>query len=146
MRAAVSETVMSGSLPMSSATTASTIWSLLRLMLRADCRERRRPVTTIVSPVAGASAFCAGWAGLCCAVALGSGGTDWSCATAGEDSAKAAASEVVDHSKVCARRIDCPLLSNTDEQLLCHLYDTAWCPDKLQSRNTNEGKLLDCRE
>jgi hypothetical protein len=107
MRAAVSETVMSGSLPMSSATTASTIWSLFRLMLRADCSERLRPVTTIAfSGVCGASALCAGSAGLCCAVASGFGGNGaWSCAAAGDAIAHAAAIAVVDQSKVFKRRI-----------------------------------------
>ena len=65
IRAALSETVMSGSLPMSSATIASTIWSLLRLMFLADCSARLRPVTTIAfslvpapaSGLCGASAF-----------------------------------------------------------------------------------------
>src|SRR5438270_181121 len=72
----------SGSMPMSEATIASTICGLLRLTLRADCSERRIPVTTIAllsEPAAaaglcGASAFCAGCAGLCCAVAPGFGG------------------------------------------------------------------------
>ena len=56
---------------------------LLRLTLRADCSERRMPVTTIAfSPVppaaaglCGASAFCDGVPGFCCAVAPGFGGT-----------------------------------------------------------------------
>jgi hypothetical protein len=49
MRAAVCAVLRSGSLPMSSATTESTICSLLRRMFCADCSERRMPVTTIVS-------------------------------------------------------------------------------------------------
>ena len=122
MRAAVSDTVMSGSLPMSSATTASTIWSLLRLMFRADCRLRRSPVTTIADssgfPVpaidagdCGASAFCVGLPGLCCAVAAGLGGTGgWSCATAGDEIRRNEVSAVVERTTVASRMLH-PLLT-----------------------------------
>ena len=47
MRAAVSAVLRSGSLPMSSATTESMIWSELRRMFCDDWSERRIPVTTI---------------------------------------------------------------------------------------------------
>ncbi len=50
MRAAVSATEMSGSLPMSSATTESMICGAVRLMLSADFRLARMPVTTISGP------------------------------------------------------------------------------------------------
>src|SRR5437870_13015926 len=75
MRAAVSDTAISGSLPMSSATIASTTWGLLRLMLRADCSERRKPVTTIAVLSAGVS---------CAAGAASAGGGGVACAIAGE--------------------------------------------------------------
>src|SRR3954447_23238328 len=100
MRAAVSDTAMSGSLPMSAATIASTIWSLLRLTFRADCNARRMPVTTMVlssgaaAGATGASAFCAGLAGFSCAVAAGLGGASW--AAAGDAIAHTAAQAVVD--------------------------------------------------
>src|SRR4029079_10863352 len=94
MRAAVSETVMSGSLPMSSATTASTIWTLLRLLFCADCNERLRPVTTISGPV---SAAAAGVPCVAAASGLGGGGGGTSCANAGVAN-RAAASAVVENS------------------------------------------------
>ena len=49
-RASADDANVSGSLPMSSATIASTIPSELRLIACADWRLRRRPVTTISSP------------------------------------------------------------------------------------------------
>ncbi len=61
--------VGSGSLPMSSATIASTIWADSRLMSAARSSERRIPTTTISLPAScGASAVESLWAGSgCCA-------------------------------------------------------------------------------
>jgi hypothetical protein len=104
MRAAVSETVMSGSLPISSATIASTIWSELRRMFWADWRLRRRPVTTIDSSPSVGSAW-----------ASGSLGDSWpwggsSCAAAGVEIKARTASEV-DPRMADFRRIWPPLVA-----------------------------------
>jgi xanthine/CO dehydrogenase XdhC/CoxF family maturation factor len=67
MRAAVSDTAMSGSLPMSSATIESTIWSELRRMLRDDRSDSLKPVTTTWFSASAS-------AGSSCAVSPSSGG------------------------------------------------------------------------
>src|SRR3954453_12751872 len=144
MRAAVSDTVTSGSLPMSSATMASTIWSLFFLMLRADWSDRRRPVTTIAfssvgaaaAGVCGASGLVAS-AGFCCAVAAGSGGdAGWASAHAGV-AAKSVSNAVVDHSDEF-RCIVSPLQRQTAVLLtLLHLYSRTSGRHKRQSSNTN---------
>jgi hypothetical protein len=101
-------------------------------MLRADWSERLRPVTTmafsLVPPAAagfcGASAFCAGVAGLSCAVAAGFGSeTGWSCAIAGDAAANIAVSMVVDQSTELTRRIKSPLQATMETHLLRTLYD-----------------------
>ena len=77
MRAAVSETAISGSLPMSEATIESICWTEFFLRFCADSRLRRRPVTTMSSPT-GSSAT-----GVACAVAGGWSAGVAVCAAAG---------------------------------------------------------------
>ncbi len=57
-RWSASTTLLSGSLPTSSATIESTIWTLSLRLLMAPTIEARTPVTTISSAVAPDSASC----------------------------------------------------------------------------------------
>ena len=82
--AAVSDTAISGSLPMSSATTASITCTELRFRLRVDLSDWRMPVTTIVllSSAAVAAVDVAGVPAVAAASAAAfAGGSDGSAVT-----------------------------------------------------------------